>query len=327
MPASEAAAQHLVSVVIPARDEGRTIGATLAAVFAQEAPGIALEVIVVDDGSRDDTALQARAAGARVLEIAEGSPAAARNRGAALAQGDPIVFLDADCTPAPGWLAALLAAHAAGAAVVGGSLELAPGLSASARCDHYCGSYHVHPRRPAGPVPNHPPANLSVRRDCFRATAGFTETFPVADGHEELAWQAELRARGATIRFEPRAMVWHHNHPGLGNLLRRHYRWGYSALESKAATGTARLAWAYRHPRALLAAAVPFGVLTSLYTLGCWLRAGALEPVVMFPAMVAARAAWVVGFVDGGLAWLARRDGRDGRGGSAAAAGRRPRWR
>ncbi|HJX26723.1 MAG TPA: glycosyltransferase family A protein, partial [Thermoanaerobaculia bacterium] len=166
-----------VSVVIPARDEERTIGRTLAAVFAQEVPrGFdghpekMIEVIVVDDGSTDATAATASGAGARVIRLRSGeggSPGIARNRGAAAATGDPIVFLDADCAPAPGWLGALLAAHEAGESVVGGALEVPPGLPATARCDHYCGSYHVHPGRPAGYVPNHTPANLSVRREAF----------------------------------------------------------------------------------------------------------------------------------------------------------------
>ena len=79
-----------------------------------------------------------------------GNPAAARNRGAMAAQGDPLVFLDADCIPADDWLARLLAGHDAGAAVVGGALDLPSGLPPMARCDYYCGWYHVHSRRPAG---------------------------------------------------------------------------------------------------------------------------------------------------------------------------------
>lgn len=298
-----------VSVVIPARDEAARIGRTVGAVFDQAPPGVEVEVIVADDGSADDTAALASGAGARVVPVLPpGSPGAARNRGAAAATGDPIVFLDADCVPGPGWLAALLAAHDigtdAGEAVVGGSLDAPPGLSATGRCDHYCGSYHVHPGRPAGWVPNHPPANLSVRREVFFSTAGFAEQGTVADGHEELRWQEQLRRAGVRIRFEPAAVVFHHNRPGLANLLRRNYRWGYSAIEGKAGNGTSRWSPLFRHPGLLAAASLPLAFAHTAHTVGCWLRYGRLEPVAMLPMILAARLAYAAGLGLGGWRWL-----------------------
>jgi glycosyltransferase involved in cell wall biosynthesis len=307
MPAS-AEAERTVSVVIPARNEGRSITPLVHTILQQAPAGWAVDVIVVDDGSADDTAERARTAGARVLELGSrpggGNPAAARNRGALAAVGDPLVFLDADCLPAAGWLARLLAGHESGAAVVGGALDLPDGLSPMARCDYYCGWYHVHSRRPAGDVPNHPPGNVSVRREEFARTPGFTEQQPVAYAHEELAWQAEIRRRGGRLLFDPRAIVYHYNRPGFRNLLRRNYRWGFSAIESKAATGAARLAWVYRYPALLVAASLPLALLSTGYIVGCWLRAGALEPLLMLPYVLAARLAYSAGLVAGGLRWM-----------------------
>ena len=106
---------NLVSVIIPARNEARGIAAVIQAVQAQSPAGWALEIIVVDDGSSDETAERARAAGAQALVLESGieggNPARARNLGAAAAKGDPIVFLDADCIPESGWLDRLLVAH------------------------------------------------------------------------------------------------------------------------------------------------------------------------------------------------------------------------
>ena len=306
--ARSAGSQGLISVVIPARNEAGGIGELVRDVLAQRPAGMELEVIVVDDGSSDPTVGRARAAGATVLELGAGSdsgnPALARNRGAAIAGGDPIVFLDADCTPRPGWLDRLLAAHEAGADVVGGSLDLPPGLPAMARCDYYCGWYHVHSRRRPGEVPNHPPGNLSVRRATFARSGGFTERQPVAYAHEELAWQAEVRRGGGSIRFEPAAVVYHHNRPGFGNLLRRNYRWGYSAIESKAQSGAARQAWIYRYPGLLVAGSVPLALGSTAYILWCWLQVRVLEPLLMLPAVLAARLAYSVGLVAGGIRWM-----------------------
>ena len=309
-PRHDATPQYArVSVIIPAFNEAAHLAAVVGAVRRQATAGVEVEVVVADDGSVDGTVEVARAAGARVLRTdrASGNPGAARNRGARAATGDPLIFLDADCVPAPGWLQAILAAHARGHAVVGGSLDAPPDLPASARCDHYCGSYHVHPGRRAGFVPNHSPANLSVRRALFFATPGFTERLPVADGHEELAWQAELLRQGHRIYFEPRAVVRHRNRPGLGNLLRRNYRWGYTAVASKAGSEAARFRWLYRRPALLVAASAPFAFAHTAYTLGCWARAGVFEPIAMLPAVLAARAAYALGLAVGATRWMTGR--------------------
>lgn len=320
MPASPPA-ERLVSVIIPARNERRTIAHLVDEVRGQAPSGWSVEVVVVDDGSTDDTAAVARDAGARVVQMGArsggGNPALARNRGAHTAGGDPLVFLDADCLPAPGWLSGLVNGHETGAAVVGGSLDLPDGLAPMARCDFYCGWYHVHSARPGGEVPNHPPGNVSVRRAVFAATSGFTEQQPVAYAHEELAWQAEVRRAGGRIVFDPAAIVYHYNRPGFRNLLRRNYRWGYSAIESKAPSGAARFAWVYRYPALLIAASLPLALASTVYIAWCWLRAGVLEPLLMLPAVFAARLAYSAGLVAGGIRWM-----RFGPGAAEA----RPRW-
>ncbi|MBA2564268.1 MAG: glycosyltransferase family 2 protein [Gemmatimonadetes bacterium] len=307
---------HIVSVVIPARNEAPRIERVVRAVLAQRRAGLELDLVVVDDGSTDGTSEVAHAAGARVLRPDAqaprgprgGNPGAARNRGAEAARGDPIVFLDADCEPGEGWLDSLLRAHET-AAVVGGSLDLPDGLPLTARCGYYCDWYHTHPGRPAGRVPNHPPANLSVRRQVLRDAGGFAEDMPVADGHEELGWQTAARAAGHTIRFEPRALACHHNPPGIANLLRRSYRWGYSSLEGKVQTGGARWGGLYRRPWLLIALSGPFAVAQAVYIVACWVRVGRLEPLLLAPGIFASRLAWATGMTVGGLRWLVRSRG------------------
>ena len=87
----------LVSVVVPAYNAERTIGASLASIAAQTVTE--LEVIVVDDGSTDDTVRVAQAAGSRDLRVicqANAGHAAARNTGICAARGRYVAFLDAD---------------------------------------------------------------------------------------------------------------------------------------------------------------------------------------------------------------------------------------
>lgn len=298
------------SIVIPAKNTGPFIRRVIDSVRAQQTQLKELEVIVVDDGSADDTAGIARQASARVISRAAGkcgNPAAARNAGAAAATGGVLVFLDADCVPAPGWLAALLRAHEDGAVCVGGSLALPLGLPISARWDYYCGWYHMHERRAAGRVSQHPPCNLSIVRSAFTATSGFNESPSICYSHEELSWQSQFQKTGGVICFEPKAMAYHYNRPGLANLLKRNYRWAYSAIESKHGAGITRFAWAYNHPLLLSVLSLLMSPLSSIYITACWLRAGIIEPLVAFPVIFLTRLVYGFGACFGGLAWLKRR--------------------
>ena len=97
----------MISVVIPSFNAGRWIAASLDSVLAQTRPPD--EVIVVDDGSTDDTAAVLARYGdrVRVVRASHGGLAAARNLGLAMAGGDWIAFQDADDVAHPERLAAL----------------------------------------------------------------------------------------------------------------------------------------------------------------------------------------------------------------------------
>jgi cellulose synthase/poly-beta-1,6-N-acetylglucosamine synthase-like glycosyltransferase len=98
-----------ISVVVPAKDAERTIERCLAALARQTLGRERYEIIVVDDGSRDRTAVLAAGLGARVVSLARtGGPGAARNAGIEAARGEIVVFTDADCEPEAGFLEALV---------------------------------------------------------------------------------------------------------------------------------------------------------------------------------------------------------------------------
>ena len=100
-----------VSVVIPAYDAAETVGGAISSVLSQTYDD--LEVVVVDDGSRDATGAVAAAfdGPVRVVSQANAGVAAARNRGLAEAHGELIAFCDADDVLLPRHLEALLAVY------------------------------------------------------------------------------------------------------------------------------------------------------------------------------------------------------------------------
>lgn len=94
----------MITVVIPAYNAAKTLGECLASLASQEEVPGPVEIIVVDDGSTDETAAIAAAAGARVLRQERQGQAAARNVAIQSANGDILAFTDADCVPQSNWL-------------------------------------------------------------------------------------------------------------------------------------------------------------------------------------------------------------------------------
>jgi glycosyltransferase involved in cell wall biosynthesis len=192
-----------ISVVIPARDAGATLPATLAGLERQEFAH-EFEVIVVDDHSGDDTAeLAARSpVVSRVVHRNGEGPAAARNAGASLARGSFLAFIDADCRPAERWLSA--------------------GSAALEEADLVLGRVRAEPDQPLGPFdrtlwvtglsPLYESANLFVRRELFDALHGFEGWLGPRDGKElgEDVWFGWRAQRGgARIAACDDALVYH----------------------------------------------------------------------------------------------------------------------
>lgn len=113
----------MISFVIPAYNEERHLGITLAA-LDEAARGLAepFEVIVVNDASTDRTAMVAESHGARVVTVAHRQISRTRNAGAREARGDILIFVDADTVVHAALLAGALRALRAGA--VGGGARI-----------------------------------------------------------------------------------------------------------------------------------------------------------------------------------------------------------
>lgn len=219
-------AQPRVSVVVPAYNAALTLPLCLAALDAQDFPSISYEVIVVDDGSTDDTALVARAAGVPVITQAHAGPAAARNRGAAAARGELLLFTDADCAPVPGWISALVAAFAdplvAGAkgAYLTGQRGVVPRftqLEYQERYDRMAGTETI------DFVDTY---SAAYRRGIFLANGGFDTIFPTASV-EDQEFSFRLAEKGYRLVFVPAAQVYHRHNPILYAYARRKFRIGY----------------------------------------------------------------------------------------------------
>jgi glycosyltransferase involved in cell wall biosynthesis len=190
-----------VTVVVPARNAGATIGRTLSA-LAQQAGELDYEVIVVDSGSADDTAAIARAAGVRLLHNPRGEPAGSRNLGARHGDGGVLAFTDADCQPAQDWLQAGLRALA-DADLVQGKVLAAASPGPFDRTLEVLAEYGLYET-----------ANLFVRREAFADVGGFQPVPGLGIGggrpFGEDAWFAwRAKRAGASSKFAGDAVLRH----------------------------------------------------------------------------------------------------------------------
>lgn len=213
------------SVVIPAYNSERTIGPCLEALKGQSKRP--LEIIVVDDGSRDGTIERARKFGAKVLAQKHAGPAVARNRGARASRGGIVLFTDADCVPEKNWLEEMLSPFKDRgiAGVQGGyrtnqkspiarftQFEIEQRYERLSKRRHidFIGTY-----------------SAGYRRDLFLESGGFDESFPEASGEDpELSFR--LSRAGHRMAFNPRALVCHSHPDTLGRYLRQKFgraRW------------------------------------------------------------------------------------------------------
>jgi GT2 family glycosyltransferase len=207
-----------ITAVIPCRNARDTLGRVIDALVHQDTPRGDFEIIVVDDGSTDGSTDGLRdsdgAAPFRVLHQPNRGLAAARNLGAAQAQGAVVLFLDADVFAAPDLVRAHLRRHrAAGAdvAVQGRTLPdpasittpfmrtsmLIPDLTLRRRAD--LSPFHVIGR------------NFSITRRGLERLGGFDQEF-AGYGFEDVELAYRFHEAGGRILYEPDA-VGTHFHP------------------------------------------------------------------------------------------------------------------
>lgn len=240
-----------ISVVVPVRDGAASLTALLDSLAAQTLRAGAFEVVVVDNGSRDDAAaVVAARAGAVVVRESWANRGLARNRGVAVARADLIAFTDGDCLAEPGWLAALLRCLESGAPLVAGPVRLDTGQPPSRyeRLEllwRFAQEEHV---RASGWAAS---ANLGIRREAFEAIQGFDRRYEQIGEDVDLCLRAQ--AAGHRLAYCAEAAVHHAAETELGPILRRAFRHGFSSAQHARRLPMA-VGWRYwRHPRPVLA--------------------------------------------------------------------------
>ncbi|MBV8171190.1 MAG: glycosyltransferase [Candidatus Eremiobacteraeota bacterium] len=201
----------LASVVIATRDRAAFLRDSLTSLRAQSAVE-QFEIVVVDNGSSDETAdvVAQFAPLARRIYVAEPNRGKARNAGIAAAQAPLIVFCDDDTLAPREFVAAHLAAHAGAAdRVVTGPIVNVPDAAhlSAVTAAHYSRAYFC-------------TCNASAPRSALDAVKGFDEAFDLY-GWEDTDLGVRLRAAGMQHVFAWDAYIYHVKPPAVMTLQRR----------------------------------------------------------------------------------------------------------
>jgi GT2 family glycosyltransferase len=194
-----------VTVVVPVFNRWPLTAVCLAALESCDA-----EVVVVDNGSTDDTSKQDVA----IRNDANLGFAKACNQGARAAAGDVIVFLNNDTIPQTGWLEPLVAAlakpHVAAVqpklVYPDGNMQCA-GVGVDFRKPFGSEAWNIHDDGPAGARDALTGACLAVDADAFWQAGGFDEGF--RNGYEDVDLCLSLRELGHLCWYEPASTVVH----------------------------------------------------------------------------------------------------------------------
>jgi rhamnosyltransferase len=236
----------MISVIIPVKDGGADLRRCLDGIERQDLDE-PVELLVVDNASRDGSPDVARSRGARVLEVGstEFLHGATRNLAAQEASGDVLVFTSQDAyAPGHDWLARLAGALRTDDALAGVYGRQVPHHGASPPEQFFLGFlYGPEPRvqRAAGQdevsmqTTLFSNVNSAIRRDVWKR-------FPFADDlffAEDQDWARRVLLAGYAIAYEPQAVVRHSHAYTVGSALKRFFDAGASAERGFLAGGSA----------------------------------------------------------------------------------------
>jgi GT2 family glycosyltransferase len=215
-----------ISVAVCSRNGAQTLRECLEGVAGLEYPDF--EVIVVDDGSTDETANIAEDFDVRLIPQENEGLSNARNRALAAATGEIVAYLDDDAVPDTDWLTYLAEAFAAAdhGGMGGPNIPPPDGLISECVANAPGGPMHVLlDDRVAEHVPG---CNMAFRTEALKAIGGFDPQFRVAGDDVDVCWR--LQGHGFTVGFSPAAMVWHRRRGSIGAYVRQQR--GYGSAEA-----------------------------------------------------------------------------------------------
>ena len=217
----------LYSVIIPAYNAKGTIEKCLGNLENQSIPRGNYEVILVDDGSTDNTPDIIRRFPVKYFWQPNQGPAAARNKGAREAHGDIILFTDADCVPQNNWIEEMVRPFKDPEIIAVKGAYKTDQKSLTARFAQIEFEERFEMLKQVESIDMVDTYSAGYRKSVFLSLGGFDPSFPVAN-NEDTELSYKMSKAGYRMVFNPNAIVYHLNHPDSIKRYARHKFWrGY----------------------------------------------------------------------------------------------------
>jgi glycosyltransferase involved in cell wall biosynthesis len=212
-----------VSIIIPAYNEARYIKSCLESLKRVDYPSQSYEIIVVDNGSSDETVLIAKSYTENVLIIPNVNVSSLRNFGASKAKGEVYAFIDADCIADEQWLQAGVKALTREPCVVGSVCDVPSDATWIEK------AWFAQKIRGTHEATHINSANMIVRSELFNKLGGFNNKL-IAGEDYEFCMRAK---REAKIISDDKIKVVHLKNPSsISQFLKREIWHGLGAFES-----------------------------------------------------------------------------------------------
>lgn len=206
-PANLLQATPRVSIVVCSYNGGRTLDQCVRSLLEINYPNY--EIIVVDDGSTDNTReILSRFPSITVIHQENLGLSVARNAGMKVASGGIIAYTDSDCFADPDWLSHLVYQFSSSDAAAVGGPNLSPEDGWLASCVGAAPGQPTHVLVSDQEAEHIPGCNMAFRREALEVLKGFDPTFRKAGDDVDVCWR--LQQAGYWITFAPGAFVWHH---------------------------------------------------------------------------------------------------------------------
>jgi len=218
-----------VSIVIPAFNAASTIGQAIEACKNQDYLKDRLEIIVVDDGSRDNTKDVVESFGVRYIYQENKGPASARNNGWKNSKGEAIFFTDADCIPEKDCLAVMVKSLCdRNVDAVAGTYGIKNIEDIMARCIHAEIMFR-HLRMPDY-INSFGTYNVLIKKSILEEFSGFNEDY-LASSAEDSELSYRMVKKGYRIYFERRSIASHFHEKKMRRYLKKQFIRSFWAIK------------------------------------------------------------------------------------------------